>query len=84
MLKFDVDRIIQIVTEQIPSVQAIYLFGSKAIGTDSADSDVDVAFFTPFEYKTNPVPTYQVKMQLEVALGRDVDFIHLNQMSTVM
>jgi uncharacterized protein len=83
MLKTEIDKIIQIVTEQIPSVQAIYLFGSQTTGMDSSNSDVDIAFLTPFEYKADPVLLYQVKMQLEISLRKDVDFIHLNQASTV-
>lgn len=71
-------------TEQIPSVQAIYLFGSQATGMSSASSDVDIAFVTPFEYKADPVLLYQMQMQLEMNLGKDVDFIHLNQASTVL
>jgi uncharacterized protein len=84
MLKTEIDKIIQTVTERIPSAQAIYLFGSQAIGMSSAGSDVDIAFFAPFEYKADPVLLYQVQMQLEITLGKDVDFIHLNQESTVL
>jgi uncharacterized protein len=84
MLKTEIDKIIKIVTEQIPSVQAIYIFGSQATGMNSTSSDVDIAFFTPFEYKMDTVFIYKVKMQLEEAIGKDVDFIHLNQASTVL
>lgn len=82
-LKTEIDQIIQIITERIPSVQAIYLFGSQVAGMNSADSDVDIAFFTPFEYKSDPVLIFRVKQELELALGKDVDLIHLNQASMV-
>jgi uncharacterized protein len=84
MLKTEIDKIVQIVTEQIPTVQCVYLFGSQATGMDSESSDVDIAFFTPFESEEDSVIIHQVKMQLEIALGKDVDFIHLNQVSTVL
>jgi uncharacterized protein len=84
MLKTEIDKIIQTVTERIPSAQAIYLFGSQATGMNSVSSDVDIAFFTPFESEAGSVLIHQVKMQLEIALGKDVDFKHLNQASTVL
>lgn len=54
MLKTETDKIIQIVTERIPAVLAIYLFGSHATGMDTEYSDVDVAFFTPFDSMSFP------------------------------
>jgi uncharacterized protein len=83
MQKSETDKITQIVIEHIPSVLAVYLFGSHAVGLGTENSDVDIAFLTPFEYKSNPILNYRAKQKLEVALGRDVDFIHLNQASTV-
>ena len=83
MQKSETDKIIQIVIEQIPSVLAVYLFGSHAAGVDTENSDVDIAFLTPFDYRINPIEIHQVQTQLEVALRKDVDFIHLNQSSTV-
>jgi uncharacterized protein len=84
MLKIETDKIVQIVTEQIPSAQAIYLFGSQATEMNSVGSDVDIAFFTPFECEAESVLIHQVKMQLEITLKKDVDFINLNQASTVL
>jgi predicted nucleotidyltransferase len=78
MLKADIDKIVKIATEQIPSVQAVYLFGSHASGMSSSSSDVDIAFFTAFECQADSVLIHQVQMRLEMALGKEVDFIHLN------
>jgi uncharacterized protein len=83
MQKVEIDKIIQIVIERIPSVQAIYLFGSQATGMNSVSSDVDIAFLTSFDCEINSLEVYEVQMQLEIELGKDVDFVHLNQASTV-
>jgi len=83
MKKAEIDSVTQLVTEHIPSVLAIYLFGSQATGLHSTNSDVDIAFLTPFDCRLNPVEVYQLKVKVEIALGKDVDLIHLNQASTV-
>ncbi len=83
MKKADIDIVTQLVAEHIPSVLAIYLFGSQATGLHSTNSDVDIAFLTPFDCRLNPVEVYQLKVKVEMALGKDVDLIHLNQASTV-
>ena len=83
MKKTEIDKVIQLIVEQIPSVLVIYLFGSQANVMGSPESDVDLAFLTPFESKVNPIELYQLKENLEILLGKDVDFIHLNQASIV-
>jgi uncharacterized protein len=77
------NKIITIITGQIPSALAIYIFGSHATDTNLSQSDVDIAFFTPFESKISPIEIHRIKMQLEVALGKDVDLVHLNTATTV-
>jgi predicted nucleotidyltransferase len=83
MKKEDIDRVIQLITEQIPSTEVIYLFGSEANGTSSTESDVDIALLTPYECKVNSIDLYELKGKVEIALGKDVDIIHLNQASIV-
>jgi predicted nucleotidyltransferase len=83
MKKAELDNVVQLITEQIPSVEVIYLFGSMANGMDSRESDVDIAFLTPFECKVNPIDVSLLKGKLEILLGKDVDLIHLNVASIV-
>jgi uncharacterized protein len=83
MKKIESDKVIALITAHIPSVKAIYLFGSQADGSASATSDVDLAFLTPFECITPPLEVYKLKSKIELALRKDVDLVHLNKASTV-
>ena len=70
------------VRSEIPSVVAIYLFGSAAAGELRTDSDIDLAVLP-----TAPAPTAQLwslAQGLAVSAGRDVDLIDLLSASTVM
>ena len=67
---------------EIPSVVAIYLFGSTAAGEMRVDSDIDLAVLPD-----TPVPAAQLwslAQKLAVSAGHDVDLIDLQSASTVM
>ena len=74
--------LIEGVRSEIPSVVAIYLFGSTATGELRADSDIDLAVLP-----AAPAPVAQLwslAQELAVSAGRDVDLIDLQAASTVM
>jgi predicted nucleotidyltransferase len=74
--------LIEGVRSEMPSVVAIYLFGSAAAGELRTDSDIDLAVLP-----AAPAPTAQLwslAQGLEVSAGRDVDLIDLLSASTVM
>lgn len=56
------------------SIKSIVLFGSRAAGTNTANSDVDliVEFFNPVSLIT----LSKLKLDVEAALGLDVDIVH--------
>jgi hypothetical protein len=56
------------------AIKSIILFGSRAAGTNTANSDVDliVEFFTPVSLIT----LSKLKLDVEAALGLDVDIVH--------
>lgn len=56
------------------SIKSIVLFGSRANGTNTANSDVDliVEFFNPVSLIT----LSKLKLDVEAALGLDVDIVH--------
>ena len=55
-------------------IKKIVLFGSRADGTNKSDSDVDliVEFFDPISLIT----LSQIRIDMEEALGLNVDLIH--------
>ena len=70
------------VVELLPDVVAVYLFGSYADGTSTADSDVDLAVLGP-----RPLPGEALIVAREALadrLRRDVDLIDLRRASTVL
>ena len=56
------------------SIKSIVLFGSRVNGTNTANSDVDliVEFFNPVSLIT----LSKLKLDVEAALGLDVDIVH--------
>jgi predicted nucleotidyltransferase len=76
----EVTRALQGALSPLPEgVVAVYLFGSVARGTASAESDVDLGLL----YETPPPPTYQgqpylLQANLSERLGRAVDLVVLN------
>ncbi len=74
--------LIEGIRSEMPSVVAIYLFGSAAVGELRPDSDIDLAVLP-----AAPVPAallWSLAQALAVSAGRDVDLIDLRSTSTVM
>ena len=65
-------KVITIVNEY--PIKKIVLFGSRATGSNGAESDVDliVEFFSPITLLT----LSRMRIQLEEILGVDVDLVH--------
>jgi predicted nucleotidyltransferase len=74
--------VIEQIRQAVPSVIAVYVFGSCATGTTTPESDVDVAVL-PTDPLTGPARWY-LAQTLAMTLGRDVDLVDLRQASTVM
>ncbi len=75
------ERIIQHLQRALPTVQAVYLFGSVVTEHFTADSDIDVAVLTsePME----ALLRWKLLQQMAIMLNRDVD-LDLSTASTVM
>lgn len=76
--------IVKTVRKSWPDVEAVYIFGSVALGVARSDSDIDIAVLAP------PKPSYELdqKLDLEYELssltGREVDLIELRKAPTVL
>jgi uncharacterized protein len=68
-----------------PEVQAIYLFGSYADGTENDNSDIDIALLLPHEQskREQSLAMSPVRFELEKETKRNVDVVNLRQVSTV-
>ena len=77
----DKQFIIDTLKQEVPELQALYLFGSQSDGTATSKSDVDIAYLT-----TKPLSSlerWNVSLRLASLLSRDVDLIELSQTNTV-
>ncbi len=66
----------------LPSLLAVYLFGSHAQGTADADSDIDLAVL--IAGKLDPLQLWELAQTLAQEVGCEVDLIDLRAASTVM
>jgi len=65
---------------EIPSLLAIYVFGSTASGLARADSDLDLAILADGDLE--PARLWEIGQTLDS--GRDIDLVDLGKASTVM
>ena len=75
-------QIIEQLHEAVPSVQAIYLFGSVLTEHFTKQSDVDVAILG--KEPLDPLFRWKLLQQIAIALDRDVDLVDLTTATTVM
>ena len=76
------ETIIEHLKASFASLQAIYLFGSYANGTEHPDSDVDIAFLC--EDAVDNLERWKVSELLASQLNRDVDLVDLTNASEVL
>ena len=71
--------------QSYPLVQAVYLFGSRAAGTNRPDSDADIALLLPPEESkvVGSLALSSLRFNLEKEMGFAVDLVNLRQVSTV-
>jgi uncharacterized protein len=70
------------VAARVPGIVAIYLFGSRARGDGTADSDIDLAVLA--QNRLDPVERWKLQEDLAALAHRNVDLVDLRQASTVM
>lgn len=75
-------KLVGILLKNIPNIRLIYLFGSQADGTSTAQSDIDIAVL--LDRKIDPVVRYDLEQTLILELGQEVDLVDLLSASTVL
>ena len=78
------ELIIARLVHAIPHLKGLYLFGSRAAGEETADSDWDFAFLTDHPFRLDPVRRFELQEELAARLNADVDLVDLRAVSTVM
>jgi predicted nucleotidyltransferase len=74
--------IVQAVLAALPDAQAVTLFGSRATGAETPESDLDLAVLLP--RRADPVQLWEAGEAIARRLDVDVDLIDLRAASTVM
>ncbi len=63
----------QLISRNYP-IERVYLFGSRADGTNKSDSDVDLII--EFSQRVSLLTISSVKVELEEMLNLEVDIVH--------
>ena len=74
--------IVDTIRAAVPTVHAVYRFGSSVTGAARPDSDIDIAFLA--DGPLDPRARFALQETLAIALGRSVDLVDLRSASTVM
>ncbi|WP_035479566.1 type VII toxin-antitoxin system MntA family adenylyltransferase antitoxin [Aliagarivorans marinus] len=81
-MKISYEDLVSLIRASFPQTRLIYLFGSQADGSATANSDIDLAILLP--EKLDPIARFDLQESLAIAAGLDVDLVDLLSASTVM
>ena len=79
--KLDKQLIIDTLKQEIPELQALYLFGSQNDGSATKKSDVDIAYLT--QKTLTSLERWDISQKLASLLSLDVDLIELSTTNTI-
>ena len=79
--KLDKQLIIDTLKQEIPKLQALYLFGSQNDGSATTKSDVDIAYLS--QKSLSSLERWDVSQKLASLLSLDVDLIELSTTNTI-
>ncbi len=81
----DKGAIIRHVLAYYPATQGIYLFGFHGMTDEHPHSDIDIALLLSLSEaeQTGRLALSDLQLQMEIALGRDVDLLNARLVSTV-
>lgn len=77
----DKQLIIDTLKEDIPELQALYLFGSQKDGTATVTSDVDIAYLS--HKVLSNLDRWELSQKLASLLSTDIDLIEISQTNTI-
>ncbi len=74
-------HIVETLKQEIPTLQALYLFGSQRDGSAIFSSDVDIAYLST--KSLDNVVRWRLAQKLAGKLSKDVDLVELSSTNTV-
>jgi predicted nucleotidyltransferase len=77
----DKQQIIDTLTQEIPELQALYLFGSQKDGTATKKSDIDIAYLS--SKSLSSLERWNISQKLASILSLDIDLIELSSTNTI-
>ena len=80
--ELDLNAIARTLEEDVPDLQAIYLFGSRASGQMHSGSDVDLGVLA--KKPLSQVERFELACKLGAILNEDVDLVDLRSASPVL
>lgn len=75
-------KIVEYLKQALPEIQLIYVFGSRADGSNKSNSDWDIAVLA--QQKLDNVRRWEIAQELASLLNTDVDLVDLLASSTVL
>jgi len=78
----NLEALVAKITNALPQVKAVYVFGSVAKGLVRGESDLDLAILTKEKIET--VKLWLLAQELSTMVGCDVDLLDLRAASAVM
>ncbi|GHT00625.1 toxin-antitoxin system antidote Mnt family protein [Synergistales bacterium] len=78
----DIDALTRKIRGSLPGLMAVYLFGSRARGEATRDSDLDLAVL--MERRGDPLEFFYLAGELGAVAGCPIDLVDLRAASTVM
>lgn len=76
------DAIVAAVREVFPDVRGIWLYGSRAAGTEFPDSDLDIAVMLPGRIARGRL--WDARCALGRQFGRDIDLVDIRAVGTIL
>ena len=76
------NRLVATVSDRVPGLAAVYVFGSQAREDAGPDSDIDLAVLTLGNL--DPVERWKLQEDLAAQAHQNVDLVDLRRASTVM
>jgi predicted nucleotidyltransferase len=77
----DKNIIVTTLKQEIPMLQALYLFGSQKDGSATISSDVDIAYLA--SKPLGGVERWELSQKVASLLSRDIDLIELSTTNTI-
>ena len=78
----DKDAILQLIQNRIPTLTAVYGFGSRVVGGAGVESDLDLAVLV--DAGVDPLELWSLAGDIAAVCGCPVDLLDLRAASTVM